>query len=278
MIVGVVGLGLMGASFCMALKRIGQKVYGLDISDYVQTYALSNGIIDGALDAKSIPEIDVLVVSVFPESFASAIEKILPRLKKGATVIDFCGTKRKIAKKMTEFSSRYKSVNFVGGHPMAGKEVSGIENACANLFEGASMIFVPVRIESSELQKLKELFLSAGFDRVVETDSENHDAMIAYTSQLCHVVSNAFIKNSTAKKHFGYSAGSYKDMTRVARLDPVMWSELMSENSDKLSAELDELIRNLNDYKVALENNDKQKLKALLTEGNRIKLSIDDKE
>ncbi len=278
MTVGVIGLGLMGASFCLALKKINQKIYGADINDETVCYALSNGIIDCELNEQNAKEIDLLVVAVFPESFVGAIEKVLPLLKNSATVIDFCGTKRKIVQKMTEFSSTFPDLSFIGGHPMAGKEVSGIKNASADLFASASMIFVPVKVETKKIEELKKLFLKIGFERVIQTDSENHDAMIAYTSQLCHVVSNAFIKNSTAKKHLGYSAGSYKDMTRVARLDPVMWSELMSENSDKLYSELDELIQNLNAYKDALKNRDKQKLKSLLEEGNNAKLSIDDKE
>lgn len=278
MTIGVVGLGLMGASFCLALKKTNRKVYGIDLSEETLNYALSNGIVDGVLTKDSAKEIDLLTVAVFPESFKSATSKILPWLKKSATVIDFCGTKRKITREMENFSKSYPDLFFVGGHPMAGKEVSGIKNATENLFLGASMIFVPVKVDKQKMEEIKKLFLSVGFDRIVETDSENHDSMIAYTSQLCHVVSNAFIKNNTAKKHLGYSAGSYKDMTRVARLDPVMWSELMSENRDKLCVELDELISNLNQYKFALEKGDKDKLKALLEEGNNTKVSIDDKE
>ena len=278
MIVGVIGLGLMGASFCLALKKNNHIVYGADICEQTQKYAKSNGIIDDFLCEENAKEVDLLVVSVFPESFKCATEKVLPWLKKSAIVIDFCGIKRKITDQMKEFSKTFPDLTFVGGHPMAGKEVSGIKNASQSLFQDASMIFVPVKAEEKQLDILKKLFSEVGFSQIVETDSENHDAMIAYTSQLCHVVSNAFIKNSTAKKHLGYSAGSYKDMTRVAKLNPTMWTELMSENSDKLCVELDELITNLNKYKQALELGDKDKLKALLEEGNITKVSIDDKE
>ena len=124
----------------------------------------------------------------------------------------------------------------------------------------------------------KKFYLSLGFKEVIITDAENHDKMIAYTSQLCHIVSNTYIKNKTASEHFGYSAGSYKDLTRVARLDPNMWSELMYDNADYLRNELDELILNLQDFSKALHNKDKETLRSLLKEGNDRKLSIDERK
>lgn len=276
--IGVIGLGLMGASISKTLVKNGYTVYGLDIDSGVQKYAKLNGIITDSLDEQTAKDVDLLIVSVFPESFRAACEKVLPWLKKGAIVSDFCGIKRKIEEDMIAFSKDYPDLSFIGGHPMAGREVYGIENSLDDLFIGASMILVPVKSTESEINWLKELYLSLGFSKVVQTDSENHDAMIAYTSQLCHVVSNAFIKNSTAKRHFGYSAGSYKDMTRVAKLNPTMWTELMNANRDKLTVELDELILNLTKYNDALKSGDKEMLKKLLEEGNNTKLSIDDKE
>ena len=276
--IGVIGLGLMGASASRSLVKKGHVVFGSDIDKKVLDYAISNGIISGELDEKNAKDIDLVILSVFPESFCVATEKVLPWLKKSAIVLDFCGIKRKIEDDMLSFSKEYPDLYFVGGHPMAGREVYGIENSIDDLFTGASMILVPVVANESVMNLLNDLFLEIGFARVVKTDSENHDAMIAYTSQLCHVVSNAFIKNSTAKRHFGYSAGSYKDMTRVARLNPVMWTELMNANRDKLTVELDELITNLQKYNDALKSGDKDMLKALLEEGNQTKLSIDKKE
>ena len=133
----------------------------------------------------------------------------------------------------------------------------------------------PVKADIFVLDNVKKLFLSLGFGEVVITSAENHDRMIAFTSQACHAISNAFIKSPAASEHFGYSAGSYKDMTRVARLNPDMWAELMTENSDYLFEELNTFINNLSEYADAVKNKDKERLRTLLKEGNDIKLSID---
>jgi prephenate dehydrogenase len=161
---------------------------------------------------------------------------------------------------------------------MAGREYSGIEHAVTTLFEKASMILVPLTSNVSKLDWLKKFYLSVGFGEVVFTTAEHHDSMIAYTSQLCHIVSNAFIKNQSAEKHCGYSAGSYRDLTRVARLNGKMWTELMMDNRDMLSKELDELIFHLTEYKNALQENDENKLLDLLESGNNRKLKIDSRK
>ena len=158
---------------------------------------------------------------------------------------------------------------------MAGREFSGIEKSTSTLFNKASMIFVPVKADIFTLDRMKTFFISLGFSEVVITTAENHDKMIAFTSQLCHVVSNAFIKSDTAREHFGYSAGSYSDLTRVARLSSDMWTELMMENGDFLSEELEVLIGNLTKYLDAIKSGDRNGLKQLLKEGNDIKVSID---
>ena len=158
---------------------------------------------------------------------------------------------------------------------MAGREYSGIDHSSIRLFDGASMIIVPYTQDISKLAMVKEFYLSLGFKQVEITSADNHDSMIAYTSQLCHIVSNAFIKSESAQKHSGYSAGSYKDLTRVARLEPSMWSELMIDNKDKLSQELRLLIDNLTKYLVALESADEETLRLLLSEGNERKKQID---
>lgn len=276
--IGVIGLGLMGGSFARALvKKELATVYAYDINNS----ALSKGEVMNAynevLTCENASLLDVLIISVYPDAFEEVAEKFLPYLKDGAIICDFCGIKRKIVNKMQEYSKKYPNLVFIGGHPMAGREFSGIERSMVNLFDKASMILVPVNADIFILQKFKQLFLDVGFGEVVITDSENHDKMIAYTSQLCHVVSNAFIKNQTAKEHFGYSAGSYKDLTRVARLNAKMWTSLMMSNCDKLETELDELILNLQKYQVALKNKDSSSLEKLLQEGNDLKIAIDSK-
>lgn len=277
--IGILGLGLMGASFAKTLHAKSDcKVYGFDCNDGVLNKALSFGIIDERLDVSQAKHVDMLVVALYPRDFESAVEKYLPNLQKGTIIIDFCGTKRLVVSKMQEFATAYPNLNFVGGHPMAGREYSGIEHSVETLFLKASMILVPCAISDEKLKFVKDFFLSLGFLEVIECSAEHHDAMIAYTSQLCHVVSNAFIKNDSAKLHTGYSAGSYLDLTRVAKMNSRMWAELMIDNRDKLLNELKEFQSNLDRYREALENGDESALFDLLEEGNRMKVQIDSKK
>ena len=273
--VGIVGLGLMGASFGRVLVKNGYEVYGADKSDAVMQKALLAGAYTEPLDEKNAAEVDLLVVAIFPRAFEEAVRRYLPFLKKGAVVSDFCGNKRIVAQAMKKLSAERGDVVFVGGHPMAGREYSGVEHSSVRLFDGASMILVPVTEDLFVLSELKKFYLSLGFGEVVVTTPEQHDKMISYTSQLCHVVSNAFIKSESAKTHGGYSAGSYRDLTRVARLNPDMWAELMMDNRDYLKGELDGLIRSLQAYSDALGKGEEEKLRALLAEGDRIKREID---
>ncbi|MBO5712818.1 MAG: prephenate dehydrogenase/arogenate dehydrogenase family protein [Clostridia bacterium] len=274
--IGIIGLGLMGGSFGKALvKKTNHIVYGYDLSNTVIEKAISLNAIHYVLDTNNLSELDMLVVAIRPEFFTSSLTPFLPRLKKGAIVTDFCGVKRSIVDKMANFSKEFSNLVFVGGHPMAGRELSGINHSQSSLFDKASMILVNVNANANDIEILKDLYLSIGFSKVVETSSENHDSMIAYTSQLCHIVSNAFIKNAQAEKHVGYSAGSYLDLTRVARMNADMWAGLMLANGDKLLSELDEFLVNLTKYRDALKDGDVVGLRALLQEGNERKIQID---
>ncbi len=274
--IGIVGLGLMGGSFGRTLvKKTEHKVYAFDTNPLVLQKGEMLNAYHKVLTKENASELDMLVISVYPDYFASALYEFLPYLKKGAIVIDFSGVKRPIIDEMNKALNTYPNIIFIGGHPMAGREFSGIEKSVTTLFDKASMILVNVNADIFTLDAVKKFFLSLGFLEVVFTTADNHDKMIAFTSQLCHIVSNAFIKNQSAEAHFGYSAGSYKDLTRVARLNPFMWSGLMTANSEKLSNELDELIENLQKYSVALKNNDRESLENLLSEGNERKIKID---
>ena len=273
--VGIVGLGLMGASFGRVLVKNGYEVYGADKSDAVMQKALLAGAYTEPLNESNAAKLDLLVVAVFPRAFESVAERYLPYLKKGAVVSDFCGNKRVVAAAMQRLQKKRDDIVFIGGHPMAGREYSGVEHSSVRLFDGASMILVPVTEDLFVLAELKKFYLSLGFGEVVVTTPEGHDKMISYTSQLCHVVSNAFIKSESAKTHAGYSAGSYRDLTRVARLNPDMWAELMTDNRDCLKSELDRLIKSLQEYSDALGAGDEGKLRDLLAEGDKIKREID---
>ncbi len=273
--IGIVGLGLIGGSFGRTAVKAGHEVFGEDRQEAVLVKAEMLRAVTDRLSENNAKDLDVLVSAVYPSDFESSVKKYLPHMKSGAVVMDFCGTKRGVVSAMKKLSEEYKELNFIGGHPMAGREFSGIERSSALLFNKASMILVPVKADIFALDGIKKLFLSLGFGEAVITTAENHDRMIAFTSQECHVVSNAFVKSPRAKEHFGYSAGSYKDMTRVARLSPAMWTELMLENADYLAEELDILIENLKKYSSAIKRGDKEELYSLLAEGNEIKLKID---
>lgn len=274
--VGIIGLGLMGGSFAKTLnKKTDYKVFGFDTSENAMLKAELLGVIDGRIDEKTAKTLDMLIVATTPDKIEEIFEKILPQLKKGAVITDFCGIKRNVVNIMKNYAEKYKELIFVGGHPMAGREFSGIEHATSTLFDNASMILSNVNADIFTMEKLKAFYLSLGFREVVICSPKEHDEIIAYTSQLCHIVSNAFIKNKSAEKHDGFSAGSYKDMTRVARLNPDMWADLMTENQDNLLSELTELIDNLIKYQTALKNKDKEELEKLLSDGNERKLKID---
>ena len=273
--IGIVGLGLMGGSFGRMLVRKGFTVYGYDVSPEVMLKAELMSAFTAPLTEKNAKQVDLLVTVVNPSLFEKATERFLPLLKKGAVVSDFCGVKRTTVKVMKKWTEIFPDLAFIGGHPMAGREFSGIEHSSINLFDKASMILVPVKADIFEIDKIKEFYLSVGFSKVVITDDKTHDKIIAYTSQLCHVVSNAFIKNKNAENRLGYSAGSFRDLTRVARMDPQMWTELILMNKDNALNELDELLCNLNKYKEAISSGDRDTLKTLFSEGNDRKIRIE---
>lgn len=274
--IGIVGLGLIGASFGKSLKKVTEnKVFGYDINPDVLLKAELVGAIDSPLCDDDVKSLDILVISVYPRSFKDVAKKYLSRMKDGAILMDFCGIKRGIEVDMKELSKEYPNVSFIGAHPMAGREFSGIDRSLSTLFDRATCVVVPVKADIFTLEKVRDLFLTVGFSEAVFSTAYRHDEIIAFTSQLCHIVSNAFIKSPMASSHFGFSAGSYRDLTRVARLNPNMWTELMMDNRDLLKGELDGLIARLTEYSKALGENDEQKLFDLLKEGSDLKISID---
>lgn len=274
--IGIVGLGLIGASFGKSLKKVTEnKVFGYDINPDVLLKAELVGAIDSPLCDDDVKNLDILVISVYPRSFKDVAKKYLSKMKDGAILMDFCGIKRGIEGDMKELSKEYHNVSFIGAHPMAGREFSGIDRSLSTLFDRATCVVVPVKADIFTLEKVRDLFLSVGFSEAVFSTAYRHDEIIAFTSQLCHIVSNAFIKSPMASSHFGFSAGSYRDLTRVARLNPQMWTELMMDNRDLLKGELDGLIARLTEYSKALGENDEQRLFDLLKEGSDLKISID---
>lgn len=274
--VAIIGLGLIGASFGKSLiKKRENKVFGYDINPEVLLKAELVKAIDDKLTPNNIKDIDLLIISVYPRSFKEVAEKYLPQMKKGAVLMDFCGIKRGIEQDMKDLAEKYPDISFIGAHPMAGREFSGIDRSISTLFDKATVVVVPVKADLFVLERVRDLFLSVGFSEAVFSTAYRHDEIIAFTSQLCHIVSNAFIKSPMASSHFGFSAGSYRDLTRVARLNPTMWTELMMDNRDLLKNELNGLIGRLSEYSKALERGDEKALYDLLKEGNDLKVLID---
>ena len=275
MTVGIVGLGLIGGSFAKAYHEAGETVLAWNRSREVLDFAMLDGGVDGELNEENISQCDLVLVALYPAAAIAYLERMGPYIGKKPVVIDCCGTKRVVCAACFPLAEKY-GFTYLGGHPMAGTHNSGYKYARANLYHGAPMVLVPpVFDEIDLLDRAKELLKPAGFARISVTTAEKHDAMIAFTSQLAHVVSNAYIKSPTAGMHKGFSAGSYKDMTRVAWLNPGMWAELFLENKDYLIDEVDGLIRSLNEYKTAMETDDKQTLVRLLDEGRRRKEEVD---
>lgn len=275
MTVGICGLGLIGGSMAKAYKESNHTVYGFDSNSATLGYASLSGIIDGELNTSTLDECDLIFIALYPTAAISYLEEIAPLLNKKTVVIDLCGTKTSICKRGFSLACEY-GFTFVGGHPMAGKQYSGIKYAKANLFKNAPMVIVPPAFDDiAFLDKIKELLAPAGFGKLSITTAEEHDKMIAFTSQLAHVVSNAYVKTPTAQNHKGFSAGSYKDLTRVAWLNENMWTELFIENKKPLLFELDYIIRSLNEYKEAIEAEDSDRLRSLLRDGRIAKETVD---
>ena len=273
--VGVCGLGLIGGSMAKAYRAEGHEVLGFDISEATVGYALLADIINDRLTEERLSECDLIFVALYPEATMEYLERIAPLVDKSAVVIDLCGTKRQVCEVGFALARKH-GFTFVGGHPMAGKQYSGIKYARENLFKGAPMVIVPpVYDDMAFIDRIKTLLSPAGFGKLSVTTAEDHDRIIAFTSQLAHVVSNAYVKSPTARVHKGFSAGSYKDMTRVAWLNENMWSELFLENREPLLYEIDTIINSLTEYKEAIENKDITKLTSLLRDGRIKKEQID---
>lgn len=275
MTAGIVGLGLIGGSFAKAYRQKGHRVLGWNRTGSVTEYAIMSGAIDGELTRDNISSCDIVLVSLYPEATISWLRDMGGYIGSRPIVIDCCGTKRRVCAEAFRIA-RECGFTFIGGHPMAGTQYSGLKHARANMYERAPMVIVPPSFDDIELlSRVKELLSPAGFGRITVTTAEKHDAMIAFTSQLAHVVSNAYVKSPSALSHKGFSAGSYKDLTRVAWLNAGMWAELFLENSDYLEKEIDIIISNLSEYRSAIHDGDKDRLTQLLEDGKRLKEEID---
>jgi len=275
---GVVGLGLIGGSVARAYKEAGDKVYGLDIDTKIQSYAKLAGVIDEVLTEDNLNECDLVFLALYPAATIDFVKKNRRRFKKGSMVIDCCGIKEAICEACFPIAKE-EGFTFVGGHPMAGNEKSGFKVSRADLFKGASMVVVPPVFDDIKLlAKIKEMIKPLGCRRFKVAKAKEHDRMIAYTSQLSHIASNAFVKSPSALEEEGYSGGSFRDLTRVAYLNENMWTELFLFNENALLDELNILIDSLTEYRDAIKNQDSETLKKLLRDGRERKELLEEKK
>lgn len=277
--VGILGLGLMGGSFAKALHAGGTEVFAWNRTRSTLELAMIE-CVDGELDDQTASSCELIVLAGYPQVSVEWLQKMQDSLSPGTIVIDVVGVKRNVCKKCFAIAQDHDWY-FVGCHPMAGTQYSGFAYTRADMYCGAPMIVVPpaqmddfVRLDI--LERLKRLLEPCKFGMFTLSTPEHHDEVIAFTSQLAHVVSNAYVKSPSARVHKGFSAGSYRDLTRVARLNAQMWTELFLENGDYLSTEIGILIDNLQQYKDAIDTNDAPRLKALLEEGDRRKKEVEE--
>ena len=273
--VAVIGLGLIGGSLARAYSLAGHTVYAIQRNESMLSFAMLAGAVHGKLNEQTIPQCDLILLAIYPDGSASWLERNAHLVSKDALVMDCCGTKQEICRRCFPLAKEY-GFTFIGGHPMAGSQFSGFKYSRSDLFQGAPMVLVPPVFDDMELlDRAKEALKPCNFGFFSVTTAQDHDKMIAFTSQMPHILSNAFIKSPTAMKHKGFSAGSYKDLTRVAWLNPQMWAELFLENKDNILFELDTYLDNLQQYRDAIAGEDNARLVALLEEGKRRKEEVD---
>ncbi len=274
--IGIAGLGLIGGSMAKALKgRTNNRIYGFDINQNVVDEAISRNILDRKLTAENISQCDLIIIALYPEAAIEFVKNNAENISKNAIVMDCCGVKRLVCDALEPLAQEH-GFTFIGAHPMAGLHMSGFAYSSEDMFKNASLVLCPdENVKNEKVYILKGLFADVGFTNIQIATPEEHDRIIAFTSQLCHVVSNAYVKNNAAMLHKGFSAGSYRDLTRVAKLNEHMWTELFLENKDYLAEELDELISNLVQYKEAIVDGDAERLCNLLRDGRIRKETID---
>ena len=273
--VGIVGLGLIGGSFAKAYKEAGHRILGADTDKTILGFTILEGAVDAELNDENIKDCDLLLITTYIHAAEEWFKAKAPVIDKHTVVIDCLGVKENICKIGFELAEKY-GFTYVGGHPMARTQYAGFKHSKATMFKGAPMVLVPPVYDDIEfLDNIKKLLEPAGFGRLSVTTAEEHDRMIAFTSQMAHIVSNAYIKSPTAGSHKGFSAGSYKDLTRVARLNPRMWAELFMDNRENVIKEIDWMVGFLNEYKDAIINDDEERLVRILDEGSKKKIALD---
>lgn len=272
--IAVVGLGIIGGSFCKAIKKYtNHYVIGINRTEATLQKALSVGAIDEIGTVQSLEKADLIILCMYPQADIDFVEKNGSHIKKGAILTDASGIKSAICPKLCELSQKFDFV-FVGSHPMAGKEKNGFDVSDADLYQNASYIITPCGAEQKYVDILSDFAKSIGFSIIKISTPEEHDRMIAFTSQLPHVLACSYVLSPSCPNHKGFSAGSYRDVSRVANINSKLWSELFLENKEPLVKELDILIDNITEIIKAIKAEDKQALTDLLEKGHKVKEAL----
>ena len=273
--IGILGLGLIGGSLAKAYAMAGHTVFATDRDESMLSFAMLTGAVHDRMDRETIGRCDLILLAIYPDASASWLEENAHLVSKETLVIDCCGTKQEICGRCFPLAKQY-GFTFIGGHPMAGSQFSGFKYSRADLFKDQPMVLVPPVFDNIQLlDKVQKMLKPCQFGHFSVTTAEDHDRMIAFTSQMPHILSKAFIRSPAALNHKGFSAGSYRDLTRVAWLNPQMWTELFLENKKNLLFELDYYIDSLRKYREAIDREDPELLVTLLEEGKRRKEEVD---
>lgn len=266
--VGIVGLGLIGGSMAKTVRETTTcRIYACNRSKNIVEQAIAEDVINGELNSVTLPECDLVILSLYARRNIEYMQENISHFKKGSIVVDCTGIKGSVCEELSDFCEE-NGVHFIGGHPMAGIEKSGYQYSFFGLFHNATMILCKDHNTKNDLfEETKAFFLKLGFGKIRVSTAAEHDAVIAYTSQMAHLVSSAYIKSPTCEKRYGFSAGSFKDLTRVAYLNEDMWTELFAENREHLLNELDIFMRNVEAYREALAAEDYDTLHTLLADG-----------
>lgn len=271
--IAIVGLGLIGGSLARAIKeKTSHTVIGLDLNREVVSFAHSVGAIDVQGQETDLGEADLTFLCLYPNAVVDFVHRNRERFRPGSLVTDTAGVKSCICDVLYQETLPF---TFIGGHPMAGREVGGFENSIPDLFDGASYIFTPFDPQEPRLVELQNLAKELRFGRTVVTTAKQHDRIIAYTSQIAHVLACAYVLSPCSMEHAGFSAGSFRDVSRVAKINEVLWTQLFLDNKEALTAEIDTLVHNLSDIKEKIVQDDAAGLQELLRQGREIKEALE---
>ena len=272
--IAIVGLGIIGGSYCKALKaHTTHTVIGINRTQSVAQKALQVGAIDIIGTPETLHEADIIVLCMYPQACVDFLRENGRYIRSDAVVTDAAGIKTALCPQLKELSEEF-GFTYVGSHPMAGKEKNGFEASDENLFMGASFLITPCGAPKAAVNKLAALALEIGFGTIKVTTPEEHDRMIAYTSQLPHVLACAYVLSPCCPKHKGFSAGSYRDVSRVAAINENLWTDLFLDNKEPLCEEIGILIENLTIFKELIEEGRADELREQLRQSRLIKAAL----